>query len=54
MSRIASWSFSKRQGYTIQFAADTASREAGKDIVAERDGRPLVGDGERVIPKGTP
>lgn len=29
------------QGYTIHFAANTASREAGKDIVAERDGRPL-------------
>ncbi len=30
-----------RLGYTIERVADTASKEAGKDVVARRDGQPL-------------
>ena len=40
------------QGYEIRFMADTASRQPGKDIIAEKDGKPLWVS-VKGFPKGT-
>lgn len=42
-----------KQGWTIRSAADTAAKTAGKDIIAERDGR-AVWVSVKGFPRGTP
>lgn len=42
-----------RLGYTIERVADTAAKEAGKDVAARRDGRPLWVT-VKGYPSGTP